>query len=142
MKNRSRDFSFRIGTTSYIYPGNMLENIERLKGTVEDIELLYFEQGYSVEKDSIKKLMEITEEYGLTYTIHLPLDLDFSHTTELVRSKSVDDVLRIFREVSDLNPESYILHLNRNSNNLINNCLTDSLNAVVSNMNNPEKTLY
>ena len=48
MKNRDNDF--RIGTTSYIYPGNMLENIERLKGNVEDIELLYFKQGYSVKR--------------------------------------------------------------------------------------------
>ena len=33
----------RLGTTSYIYPGEILFNVKKLKSKVDDIELLMFE---------------------------------------------------------------------------------------------------
>jgi hypothetical protein len=40
---RHQDIPFRIGTTSYIYPDDILPNVHRLKGKIDDIELVLFE---------------------------------------------------------------------------------------------------
>ena len=37
------NYSFRLGTTSYIIPADLIPNIEYLAGRVEDVELILFE---------------------------------------------------------------------------------------------------
>ncbi|MCX7010033.1 MAG: hypothetical protein NTY53_22795 [Kiritimatiellaeota bacterium] len=38
-----RQNSFRVGVTSYVYPADILPNVERLAGRVDDVELVLFE---------------------------------------------------------------------------------------------------
>src|SRR5688500_10667676 len=72
---------FRVGSTSYVYPDDLLPNVRKLaEGVdVDDIELILFEvddgpnnlPGESV----VEEMRQLARLYHLTYTVHLPLDL-------------------------------------------------------------------
>lgn len=36
-------YPFRIGTTSHIYPGSLLYNVEKLKNKIKDVKLILYE---------------------------------------------------------------------------------------------------
>ncbi len=105
--------NYKIGTTSYIYPENVLYNIKKLKDEVDDIELLFFEQGYSIDKSELNEIKRIRDSYGLSYTVHLPLDLQLGDSDKGIRERSVNEVKRIINQVLILEPEAYICHINR-----------------------------
>lgn len=106
---------FRIGTTSYIYPDNILPNVHKLKDKVDDIELILFEtnddRNIPRQKD-LKELMRISNEWNLTYTIHLPLDISLGSGVSSKRKNAVRQVKMLVERLSALNPHAYILHMN------------------------------
>lgn len=107
-------FPFRVGTTSYIRPADILENAEFLKDTVDDIELVLFESdeiSNLPDADTVRRLAAIAREQALTYTVHLPLDIDPASQDPGIRSQSIAKCLRIIELVLPLNPFAYILHL-------------------------------
>lgn len=105
---------FRLGTTSYIVPDEILPNARFLADKVQDIELILFEvddgQNNIPGPDVIRELNAIANSDGLTYTVHLPLDLrlgadgDESHVS-LMKAKKVIECTR------PLDPWAYVLHL-------------------------------
>ena len=109
-----RSFPFRIGTTSYIIPANILPNVNYLANQVDDIELVLFEvddgpNNLPLESD-IKELNILSAHFNLSYTVHLPLDLRFASNsneqhTSLIKAKRVID------RTSGLHPWAYVLHL-------------------------------
>ena len=70
---------FRLGTSSYIIPADILPNAHYLAGKVRDIELILFEvddeQNNLPSPEVIDELINLAALYDLTYTVHLPLDL-------------------------------------------------------------------
>ncbi len=111
---------FRLGTTSYIIPDEILPNVRYLAGKVRDVELVLFE--VDEEKDGslaynnlphqtvIEELNQLASLYDLTYTVHLPLDLKLAddgsaQDQSLVKAKRVIDATR------QLTPWAYVLHL-------------------------------
>jgi hypothetical protein len=79
LKNR---FPFRLGTTSYIIPEEILPNVLFLADKVDDIELVLFESdefSNLPDETTVKRLKEIADRSDLTYTIHLPLDTWMGH---------------------------------------------------------------
>lgn len=109
-----KELPFRIGTTSYIIPADILPNVRYLADKVDDIELVLFEvdDGPSNLLDEAQQaeLIQLAEEHDLTYTVHLPLDLRLagSHGEQhvsLVKAKKVIECTRC------LNPYGYVLHL-------------------------------
>ena len=62
---------FRLGTTSYIWPDDILPNVRQLAPLVDDIELVLFESdeyGSNLpDKDVIAELKQLALAYGLTY---------------------------------------------------------------------------
>jgi len=106
--------TYRIGTTSYIIPADILPNARYLAGQVEDIELVLFEvddgQNNLPSPEVIAELGALARQSQLTYTVHLPLDLrlgaggDESHAS-LVKARKVIERTR------DLRPWAYVLHL-------------------------------
>lgn len=110
LKNR---FPFRLGTTSYIVPDEILPNVLYLADKVDDIELVLFESDeFSNLPDSttVKRLRKIADGADLTYTIHLPLDTWMGHDLSSVREQSVDKCLRVIDRTAPLLPFAYILH--------------------------------
>lgn len=108
------EFPFRLGTTSYIIPDDILPNVRYLADKVRDVELVLFELDDGPSNlpsvEVIRALNDISTVNDLTYTVHLPLDLrlgadgDAQHIS-LVKARRVIEVTR------DLHPWAYVLHL-------------------------------
>lgn len=110
LKNR---FPFRLGTTSYIIPAELLPNVMFLADKVDDIELVLFESDELTnlpDKVTVQRLKETAERSDLTYTIHLPLDIWMGHEEASVRERSVDKCLRVIERTAPLLPFAYVLH--------------------------------
>ncbi len=107
-------FPFRLGTTSYIIPDDILPNVQYLADKTQDVELVLFEvdQGLSnmPSPEVVGELAALAQTHSLTYTVHLPLDLrlgadgDAGHIS-LVKARAVIERTRA------LNPWAYVLHL-------------------------------
>ena len=105
---------FRIGTTSYIIPADILPNVEYLAPRVDDVQLVLFETdeyGSNLPDAALGgRLNEIAAAHDLTYTVHLPLDLRLGDGGEathvsLVKARRVIEATRVLR------PFAYTLHL-------------------------------
>ena len=107
-------YPFRLGATSYIIPADILPNAHFLAGQVQDIELVLFEvdegQNNLPSPQVVAELAELAQTCGLTYTVHLPLDLrlgaagDAAHVS-MAKARKVIDCTR------GLDPWAYVLHL-------------------------------
>jgi sugar phosphate isomerase/epimerase len=106
--------TFRLGTTSYIIPADIVPNVRYLAGRVRDIELVLFEVDDGPNNlpspEVVAELADLARAHDLTYTVHLPLDLrlgaggDEGHVS-LVKARRVIDCTRA------LDPWAYVLHL-------------------------------
>lgn len=114
-KMQHKELPFRIGTTSYIYPDDILPNVHKLKGRVDDIELVLFEAnnaGNIPTQKGLKELKRISSEWDLTYTVHLPLDVNLGSGIDCEREGSIECARELVERLSVINPYAYILHLN------------------------------
>ena len=109
-----QSYPFRLGTTSYIIPDDIIPNARYLAGKVNDIELILFEVDDGPNNlpsaNVIDELIELAQESDMTYTVHLPLDLKLGadgseRDQSLVKAKRVIDCTR------RLDPWAYVLHL-------------------------------
>ncbi len=105
---------FRLGTTSYILPDDILPNARYLAGKVQDIELVLFEVDDGPNNlpgaEVLDELVALAKAHDLTYTVHLPLDLRLGTGGEaghasLVKARKVIERTRL------LQPWAYVLHL-------------------------------
>jgi sugar phosphate isomerase/epimerase len=99
---------FRLGSTSYVWPADILPNVRRLGPLVDDVELVLFEvdeQTNLPDAATVSELNELAQRHRLTYTVHLPLDLGLAHATSLHKAEKVIDCTR------ELSPWAYVLHL-------------------------------
>lgn len=101
--------TFRLGSTSYVYPDDILPNVHKLAAQVDDIELVLFEvddYGSNLPDASIiAELNALASDNDLTYTVHLPIDLDWRD------ARSMDKICRAIDATRGLNPFAYVLHL-------------------------------
>ena len=115
-KNNWPKLPFRLGTTSYIIPDEILPNVHFLADKMEDIELVLFEvegdEPYSniPNETLIKDLKQIAAKHDLSYTVHLPLDLRLGDRAESDHP-SVLKAQKVIRNTKNLQPWSYIVHL-------------------------------
>lgn len=108
------DRLFRLGTTSYIIQDDILPNVRYLGPMVEDIELLLFE----VNDDNnlpgpatIDQMNALAEQYDLSYTVHLPLDLVLAAENDQRWNHSIQKAARAIKATLPLNPWAYIVHI-------------------------------
>ena len=109
-KNR---FPFRLGTTSYIIPADLITNVRFLAPYVDDIEVVLFEaddESNLPDEKTITELKEIARSNDLSYTVHLPLGLLLGAVDEGERRSSVEKALHIVELTSPLNPVAYVVH--------------------------------
>jgi len=109
-----KQLPFRIGTTSYIWPGDLVENAHFLADRVEDMELVLFDveggQNNYPDMAVLQELRAVSEQKGLSYTVHLPHDLHMApdgssrHESMLKARKAIECTL-------GLAPWSYVAHL-------------------------------
>ncbi|WP_462137055.1 cobamide remodeling phosphodiesterase CbiR [Candidatus Mycalebacterium sp.] len=104
----------KLGCTSYVYPADIVSNVEKLAGLVDDIELLIFEGACDDSLPSageIDRLGEISRSGGFSYTVHLPLDIDVCSKDRNFRSFSLRRAAQIADLTAPLSPYGYVLHL-------------------------------
>jgi sugar phosphate isomerase/epimerase len=99
----------RFGTTSYIYPADIITNARKLAGRVDDIELVIFQadsEDNLPDREVIDELTRIASDYNMSYTVHLPLDLGLADQAPLV-----DKAIRVIHKTQVLSPHGFIVHL-------------------------------
>ncbi|MFZ6031420.1 MAG: cobamide remodeling phosphodiesterase CbiR [Chloroflexota bacterium] len=112
---------YRLGTTSYIIPDHILPNVRYLAGKVQDIELVLFEVDADGSANSpsfnnlpsaadIAELRRLAALYGLSYTVHLPLDLKLADDGS-DRDLSLQKARKVIACTRPLTPWAYIVHL-------------------------------
>lgn len=105
---------FRVGTTSYIISADILPNVEFLASRVDDIQLVLFETdeyGSNLPDAALcRRLAALASTHGLTYTVHLPLDLALAGEGDEL-SISLRKAQRVIDATRTLTPEAYTLHL-------------------------------
>ncbi|MBI4787768.1 MAG: sugar phosphate isomerase/epimerase [Chloroflexi bacterium] len=101
--------AFRLGSTSYVYPDDILPNVRKLAPVVDDIELVLFESddyGANLpDSSTVAELNALARDHDLTFTVHLPLDLDWR------AARTFDRILRAVDATHPLDPFAYVLHL-------------------------------
>lgn len=111
-------YPFRLGTTSYIIPDDILPNVRYLAGKVRDIELILFEVDDGPNNlpspEVIDELSRLASEHDLTYTVHLPLDLKLGEDGS-ERDQSLIKAQRVIECTRELDPWAYVLHLDGKS---------------------------
>lgn len=110
--------SFRLGSTSAVYPEPLAVNVEWLgqAGAVDDIELIFHDSNEAAPKlpdaPTIATLAKIAAHNRLTYTVQLPLPLRLTdkggiHHPSLLHARHVIDI------TMPLLPYAYIVSLDR-----------------------------
>ena len=106
--------SFKLGTTSFIFPDHVIPNIKRLGAFFDEIEILSFEsqpQGVLLSREDVKTLLYLSQKLDLTYNIHLPLDVSLTCESLSKRQHACDTILKVIDLFAPLIPTTYTLHL-------------------------------
>jgi len=106
-------FPFKIGTTSFIYPDSYVQNVKMLAPYLDEIELIFFESTpYSLPSNhEIKELFSLSNEYDLSYNIHLPLDISLGASNSSIRHFAMETIKQVMDLTASLSPTTYTLHL-------------------------------
>ncbi len=105
-------FPYRLGTTSFIRPADMITNVRLLATVVDDVELLIFESDEISPLPTAAEVVAIRETalaHDLSVTVHLPLDLSFD--SRATCDVSVDKCRRVMDHLVGTAPVAWILHL-------------------------------
>lgn len=105
---------FRLGTTSYVIPDDILPNLRYVGGRVDDVELVLFESDECSNMPSsgdIGRMVRLATESHMTFTVHLPLDIALGSADESYRAASVGKCRRVVDRMAPLMPFAWILHL-------------------------------
>jgi sugar phosphate isomerase/epimerase len=105
---------FRLGTTSYIIPDDILPNVRYLADKAQDVELVLFEVDDGANNlpspEVVAELGALADAHALTYTVHLPLDLRLGEGGDEGHA-SVVKAKKVIERTRALDPWAYVLHL-------------------------------
>ncbi len=93
---------YRIGTTSFVHPAGWLENVRRLAGRVEDVEIPLLDAPTPASApgpDEIAALARLGREAGLTWSVHAPLDVALASEDPARRRAGIDEPLAVLAEI-------------------------------------------
>jgi sugar phosphate isomerase/epimerase len=105
---------FRLGTTSYIIPADILPNLLHLKDRIDDVELVLFESDQCSNlptESQVDAIAQLGRQSALSYTVHLPLDTRLGSVDETERRASVEKCRRVVSLMCPIEPFAWILHL-------------------------------
>jgi sugar phosphate isomerase/epimerase len=110
----SRSIPFRLGVTSYVYPSDILENVQRLAPVVDDIELVFFESADASNLPTpgeIEKWRVLARKHDVTFTVHFPIDKALGSPDPVERDACLTSILSLIELCGPLTPHGWILHL-------------------------------
>ncbi len=105
---------FALAVPSFVFPAGWAENVERLGPFVDEIEQLHFESGNSgafPDAGEIQRLATLGRRHGLTYNVHLPIDIDPGSVARNDRERAVSALGRAIACTAPLAPATHTLHL-------------------------------
>jgi sugar phosphate isomerase/epimerase len=102
---------YRLGATSFVHPAGWAENVARLAGRVEDVELLFFEADALPDRAEIAELAAWRSRGDLTYSLHAPLSARLASADEAARRAGVAEVLRALEVARPLAAEHVVVHV-------------------------------
>jgi sugar phosphate isomerase/epimerase len=109
-----QDKTFKLGTTSFIYPDHIIPNVKKIGALFDEIELLVFE---SMPKEvlpsraDIQELCHLSRELDLGFNVHLPVDVSLTDPSSAKQSKAADTLVRVIELFAPLEPTTHTLHL-------------------------------
>jgi sugar phosphate isomerase/epimerase len=109
---------WRLGATSCVLPADIMTNVRVLAPMVDDVQLLFFEsaaKSLMPQPLDVQELRELADEHALTYTVHLPTDLALGAASKVERQEGIVEILRLMAQLAPLAPQSFDLHLVRES---------------------------
>jgi sugar phosphate isomerase/epimerase len=114
LKNYRGRFPFKLSTTSYIYPDEIVPNVARLAPYFDEIELVLFEsrgQDSIPNNIQIKQLMDLSHLHQVGFNVHLPIDISLGDERDEVRMNGISIIKMVIKQTLYLNPSFYTLHL-------------------------------
>lgn len=108
------NYNFRMGIPSCVLPADILPNVEMFASHVDNIELTLFESPDKAglpSQQTVERLVELAEEHGLTYMVHLPIDRTLGAESSAEREMARQHIISIMRLLNRLKPYGWILHL-------------------------------
>jgi len=81
---------------------------------VEDIELVFFESRFEdsiPDEKTVQKLAETAEKYHLSYTVHLPYDVDIASFESAQREIAIQTWITFILVTKDLPIHGYVAHV-------------------------------
>ncbi len=106
--------TFKIGTTSFIIPDNIIPNVKKIGRFFDEIELLVFESlplDVVPCQEDIKVLARMGQDLEVGYNIHLPVDISLTAQTPKQRQQAADILQGVVDRFSPLLPSTFTLHL-------------------------------
>jgi len=114
LKNYRGRFPFKLATTSYIYPDEIVPNVVKLAPFFDEIELVLFESkgpDSIPDPDEVDHLVELSRLHQLGFNIHLPIDISLGDQCDDVRTHGISTTKKVIERTLPLNPSLYTLHL-------------------------------
>ncbi len=105
---------FKLATTSFIIPDNIIPNVRKLGPFFDEIELLVFEsqpENVLPGRSEVEQLLSLSQRFNLSYNVHLPVDVSISSTSAKERAVAGNSILKVIDLFAPLKPTSYTLHL-------------------------------
>lgn len=113
-EGRAAALPFRVGTTSFIYRGSWLHNVQQLASRVDDVEILFFE-GDDISSlpsdEEMRAIAALRAEHGLTLSLHTPLNASLASASDFERQLGVSRVLRSIEAAEPMAPDNYVVHV-------------------------------
>lgn len=102
----------RLGSTSYVYHADIITNVNKLAGVVQDMELVIFELHENdlnlPDEAVVAEISERAREHGMTFTVHFPLDFALASPNN---GRSIERARRVMDATADLDPYAFIIHV-------------------------------
>jgi len=107
-------FPFRVGATSFVLHADLATNVKALAPLVDDIEVVVFESDEISplpDERTLEGMRRAAEEHGVTYTIHLPLDVRLASPDGAERERAAAVCSRVIDRMRTVEPFGYVAHM-------------------------------
>ncbi|MCF8024542.1 MAG: sugar phosphate isomerase/epimerase [Desulfobacteraceae bacterium] len=107
-------FSFTLAAPSFIYPDHVLPNVRMLAPFIDEVELVLFESAPAENlpsEEDISELARLSESTGVTYNVHLPIDVNITDPDKGLRADAIERIALAAKRAKQLKPSTWTLHL-------------------------------
>jgi len=114
MKKAITKLPFKLAAPSMVFGRDLLENIRRLAGLVNHVEIVLFHTPslHNIpDHREVAILNQTGNQENLTYSVHLPASLEIASQDRKKREESVRLAIEICQQTSAFNPRHYVLHI-------------------------------